>query len=142
MPITSKVSIYDIKVKATNIEDSEFFIKNILSVDDNGEINFKSKIPVVLDFYADWCGPCKGLSPIMDELADEYKGRVGFYKIDIDKADQIAISFGVMSIPTLIFFPNKKDNKPIRIPGAISKTETKKIIEEHLLKKDDNNKSK
>tara|TARA_Y100000034_G_scaffold115069_1_gene151871 strand:- start:207 stop:629 length:423 start_codon:yes stop_codon:yes gene_type:complete len=140
MPLVTKIKADELPLKAITINDSKTFIESILDVSDDGEIDFKSKVPVVLDFYADWCGPCKGLSPIMDELADEYKGRVGFYKIDIEKAEQVAISFGVMSIPTLMFI--SENELPVRIPGAISKAEMKKVIEEHLLKKDDNNKSK
>ena len=139
MSLVAKVRADEIPIKATIINDTETFIENVLGISDGGEIEFKSKVPVVLDFYADWCGPCKGLSPIMDELADEYKGKIGFYKINIDEANQIAISFGVMSIPTLMFI--SENELPVRIPGAISKAEMKKVIEEHLLKKDDNNKS-
>lgn len=64
-----------------------------------------SKKPVVVDLYATWCGPCKRLSPILDELAAEYKGAVDFYKIDIDKNPQITSAFGVQSIPMVILIP-------------------------------------
>lgn len=84
---------------------------------------FKSvnKKPVVVDLYATWCGPCKRLSPILDELAAEYKGAVDFYKIDIDKNPQITSAFGVQSIPMIIFIP--VNGKPEVMVGLAPKSE-------------------
>jgi len=63
-----------------------------------------SEIPVVVDFWAEWCAPCKLLAPIIDELAEEYKGKIKFCKLDVDKNQQISMKYGIRSIPTLIVF--------------------------------------
>ncbi|MDG6901579.1 MAG: thioredoxin [Nitrososphaerota archaeon] len=68
----------------------------------------KSSVPVVVDFYADWCGPCKIIEPVVHRLADEYTGKVKFVKIDTDANQELAMQFGIMSIPTVMFFSKGK----------------------------------
>jgi thioredoxin 1 len=75
------------------------------------EANFESEVlgsdvPVVVDFWAEWCAPCKLLAPVIDELAEEYDGRVKFGKLDVDQNQQISIKYGIRSIPTLIVYKN------------------------------------
>jgi thioredoxin 1 len=70
----------------------------------------KSEKPVIVDFYADWCGPCKAMEPIFDQLSKKYEGKVKFVKLNVDENQSIAIEYGVMSIPTLIIF---KEGKPV-----------------------------
>lgn len=82
----------------------------------------KSEIPVMVDFYADWCGPCKLMGPIVENLADEYGDRIKIGKIDIDEANDIALQYQVMSIPTIIFF---KDGQVVRKEVGL---QTKKIL--------------
>lgn len=78
-----------------------------------------SSIPVMIDFYADWCGPCKMLMPIVEELAGEYEGKVNIVKLDVDASQDLAQKYGVMSIPTLVFI--KDGNEVDRITGAMPK---------------------
>ena len=69
----------------------------------------KSKLPVFVDFFAEWCGPCKMAAPVIDELAEEYKDKVVIGKVDVDKNQEVASKFGVMSIPTVIMFKDGKE---------------------------------
>ena len=90
----------------------------------------KSVIPVLVDFWADWCMPCKIVAPIVDELAEEYDGRVAFTKIDVDSEPNIAMKFGIRSIPTLLVF---KDGSPVdQVVGAVPKAVLKKRLESAL----------
>lgn len=79
----------------------------------------QSELPVFVDFYADWCGPCKMIEPVVEQLAEEYTGRVKFVKLDVDANPDIAVKYGVMSIPTLIIFKGGKEFK--RTIGAAQK---------------------
>jgi len=85
-------------------------VKNVIKMtDDNFDREIKdSSTPVLVDFSAEWCGPCKQLAPIVEELAGEYAGRIKVGHLDIDEGQQTAVRFGVMSVPTLIFFKNGK----------------------------------
>jgi len=89
--------------------------------------------PCIIDFYTTWCGPCKMIAPIMEELAKEYEGRLYIYKVDTEQEPEVAGAFGIRSIPTLIFCPLTE--KPTMSQGARSKEDYKKAIDELLLKK-------
>ncbi|WP_456328326.1 thioredoxin [Archaeoglobus sp.] len=96
--------------------------------------NFKKFIEenenVVVDFWAEWCGPCRIVSPIIDELAKEYANKVAFGKLNVDEARAIAMQYGISAIPTLIFF--KKGKAVSAIVGAYPKSELKRWIEKNL----------
>lgn len=91
----------------------------------------ESDIPVLVDFYADWCGPCKMVAPILEELAKEYDGKINIYKIDTEAEQELAAVFGIRSIPSLLFCP--KGEKPQMAQGALPKDVLKDAIEKILL---------
>ena len=97
------------------------------------EWKYEGTVPCVIDFYADWCKPCKMVAPIMDELAKTYDGKVKIYKIDTDKEKKLAGVFGIRSIPSVLFSP--MEGRPMMQTGALQKDAYIKIIDEELLNK-------
>lgn len=95
---------------------------------------FEGDKPCIIDFYADWCKPCKMIAPIMDELATEYAGQINIYKVDTEDQRELASVFGISSIPYVLFVPAQ--GQPSAQRGALPKESYKKIIDEFLLKKD------
>jgi thioredoxin len=96
------------------------------------EWNYKGDIPCVIDFYADWCKPCKMVAPIMDEMAKKYDGKVKIYKINTDKEKQLASVFRIRSIPAVLFIP--KEGQPMMQTGALPRDSYVEIIDKELLK--------
>ena len=116
---------------------TDYFNKNVYDLkktDENGELKFLGKKPVLIDFYATWCGPCRVLEPILDELYEEYNGEIDIYKVNTEEEMELAGAFGVMSLPTLLFIPI--EGKPVISPGAPPKQMLKELIDEKLLGKE------
>lgn len=92
---------------------------------------FKGDRPAIIDFYADWCGPCKMVSPIMEELSTEYDGKVDIYKVDTEVEQELSAVFGIRSIPSILFIPS--EGQPMMQPGALPKNAFQEVIEKELL---------
>ena len=90
-----------------------------------------SEVPVVIDFWAEWCGPCKMIAPIVEELAGEYEGKVKFAKMDVDTNPQTPMQFGIRGIPTLLIF-NGGENPVDQVVGAVPKSMLKKRVDEAI----------
>lgn len=108
------------------------FVRLVTDIDNPKGFQYKGDMPCIVDFYADWCGPCHALSPVLQEVAAEYKDRIMIYKVNVDKSALIAEAFKINSIPTLVFFaPN---SQPAMIVGAPQKADLVKAIQDLLLK--------
>lgn len=117
----------------TEVLTKETFLTKVFDFEKNKEWKFNGELPAVVDFWAPWCGPCRFLSPIVDELSDEMKGTVQFYKVNTDEEQELSSVFGIRSIPSLLFIP--KEGKPMMAAGALPKNELVKVINENLLPK-------
>ena len=115
------------------------FLEKVFNYEQNKEWKFEGDLPCLIDFYEDWCGPCKMVAPIMEELAKEYDGKVNFYKIDTDAEQELAAAFGIQSIPSLLFIP--KEGQPQMAVGALPENTIKQVIDEQLLNSNSNGKS-
>ena len=112
---------------------NEQFISRIADYKSNPAVfKFLGDKPALVDFYAEWCGPCKMLAPVLEEISDEYAGKLDIYKINVDEEEELAMLFGIRSIPTLIFI--EKDGTMHRSQGAMGKPQLKEAIESTLLK--------
>ena len=110
------------------------FKERIFDYETESEWKYKGSLPAIVDFYADWCGPCRMIAPILEELSNEYSGKLVIYKIDTDKEPEISGLFGIQSIPTLLFIP--MEGSILVNKGAVPKNALKKVIEErHLFTK-------
>ena len=110
----------------------ETFLKKVFDFEKNKEWKFEGELPCLIDFYADWCQPCKMVAPILEELSKEYAGKVNIYKVDTEDQQELSAAFGIRSIPSLLFCP--KDEQPQMAQGALPKESMRQVIEEVLLK--------
>lgn len=117
---------------ATTRLTTQDFKDKIFNYEKEQEWNYKGELPVLIDFYADWCGPCKMVAPILEELSELYKGKLTIYKVDTEAEIELASVFGIRSIPTFLFIPT--GSEPMMQPGALPKKAFQQIIEEYLLK--------
>lgn len=108
------------------------FKERIFNYEKEKKWSYNGQLPIVIDFYADWCGPCKMVAPILEELSKEYEGKLTIYKVDTEVEMELASVFGIRSIPTFLFIP--VDGDPMMQAGALPKKAFQQIIEERLLK--------
>lgn len=119
--------------KTVHLTKAEF-LKNVVDYENNvNEWKYLGDKPAIIDFYANWCGPCKRLSPILEEIAAEYDGEVIIYKVNVDEERDIATAFGIRSLPTLFFVPTQ--GNPSVVEGFLPKEELYKAMNATILKK-------
>lgn len=121
------------ETKMTTINlTKEDFLNKVMDYEKNPtEWKYKGDKPAIIDFYASWCGPCKMLAPVLEELAKEYEGQIYIYKVDTEAEEELSRAFGIRSIPTMLFVP--MNGQPMMTQGALPKAELDKIIKERLL---------
>jgi thioredoxin 1 len=105
-------------MKTEHLTKAEFLTK-VFDYENNKEWKYQGDTPAIIDFYADWCGPCKMIAPVLEELAKEYDGKVKIYKIDTEAEQELAAVFGIRSIPSILFVP--KEGQPQMAQGALPK---------------------
>lgn len=111
----------------------ESFRKMVFDFEKNKEWKYEGSMPAIIDFYADWCAPCRQLSPVVEELANEYSGKIIVYKVDTEKESRLAQKIGITALPTLLFIPAK--GKPQVSMGVLPKSTLVKAINDVLLVK-------
>ncbi len=111
--------------------NKESFLSKVFDYENNKDWKYQGDLPAVVDFWAPWCGPCKMVGPIIEELSEEYKGKVNFYKVNTDEEQELGVAFGIKSIPSLLFIP--KEGQPKMTVGALPKEAMKEAIEKELL---------
>jgi len=109
----------------------EAFLEKVFNYEQNKDWKYEGELPCLIDFYADWCGPCKMVHPILEELSKEYDGKIKIYQIDTEAEQELAAAFGIRSIPSLLFCPT--EGQPQMAQGALPKATLKKAINEILL---------
>jgi thioredoxin 1 len=107
------------------------FKDRVFNYDTKQDWKYQGTLPAIIDFYADWCGPCKMVAPVLEELAKEYEGKLVIYKVDTEAEMELSAVFGIQSIPTFLFIP--MEGLPMMQPGAFPKKVFKEVIEERLL---------
>lgn len=108
----------------------ETFKEKVFNWEQNKEWKYEGKVPCLIDFYADWCGPCKMVAPVLEELQKEYGDKIVIYKVDTEEQQELAGMFGIQSIPSLLFVP--VDGQPQMAMGALPKPTFEKAIADVL----------
>ncbi len=106
------------------------FLEKVFNYEQNKEWKFEGDKPCLIDFYADWCGPCKMVAPVLEELSEEYKDMVNIYKVNTEREQELAAAFGIQSIPSLLFVP--MGEKPQMAMGALPKQQLVDAIRDVL----------
>jgi thioredoxin 1 len=108
------------------------FKEKVFNYEVGREWKYEGQLPAIIDFYADWCGPCKIVAPILEELARDYAGKIVVYKVNTENEQDLASAFGIQSIPTLLFVPT--EGQPQAAMGALPRHTFEKVIQDVLLK--------
>lgn len=123
--------MYKLIIMATVQMTTQDFKDKVFNYETEQDWKYLGQLPAIIDFYADWCGPCKMVAPVLEELSKEYEGKLVIYKVNTDIEQELSAVFGIQSIPTLLFIDSA--GEPMMQPGAYPKHILKKIIEEKLL---------
>ncbi|WP_420535494.1 thioredoxin [Barnesiella viscericola] len=124
----------DNKMKTIELTKADFLAKVMDYEANPQEWKYLGDKPAIIDFYASWCGPCKMVAPILEELAEEYDGQIYIYKVNTEKEQELAAMFGIRSIPSILFIP--MGEQPQMAMGAMPKSSFKEAIDKVLLKKE------
>lgn len=111
---------------------SQEFKEKVFNYETSKEWKYEGNLPAIVDFYADWCQPCKMVAPVLEDLALEYAGKIMVYKVNTENEQELASVFGIQSIPTLLFIP--KEGQPQAAMGALPKQTFEKVIRDVLLR--------
>jgi len=109
---------------------AETFKEKVFNYEENKEWKFEGEIPCMIDFYADWCGPCKMVAPVLEELSEEFGGKLNIYKVNTEEERELSSVFGIQSIPSLLFVP--KEGQPQMAMGALPKDTFRQAIKDVL----------
>jgi thioredoxin 1 len=111
--------------------NKQTFLEKVFNFEKNKEWKFEGELPALIDFWAPWCGPCRMVGPVLEELSDEYKDKINIYKVNTDEEQELGSVFGIRSIPSLLFIP--KEGQPKMAVGALPKQSLIEAIEKELL---------
>ena len=106
------------------------FLNKVFDYENNKEWKFEGDKPAIIDFWAEWCAPCRMVAPVLEELSEEYKDQINIYKVNTEQEQELAAAFGIQSIPSLLFIP--VSDKPQMAAGALPKESFKKLINDVL----------
>ena len=135
-PYVSETEAEDAEVVEENLSgelisiSASEFIEKVTEINNPKGFSYKGHTPCIVDFYADWCGPCIQFKPILAEMAQKYKGKVIIYKLNVDRAQDVCEAFGIQNIPTLMFF--SRTQQPRKIVGSQSRSEIDRTIQDFI----------
>lgn len=114
----------------TELLTKETFLEKVFNYEKNKEWVYEGEVPAIIDFYADWCGPCKMIAPVLEELSEEYGDKIKIYKVDTEAEQELSAAFAIRSIPSMLFIP--MNEQPQMTNGALPKQNLKELIKEVL----------
>ena len=127
---TKTITFVPQKIIMTENLTKQTFLEKVFNYEKNKDWMYEGKLPSIIDFYADWCGPCKMIAPVLEELSNEYAGKMNIYKVDTEAEQELAAAFAIRSIPSMLFIPMSE--QPQMANGALPKQELHKLIKEVL----------